>query len=88
MLVHADPIVTLSAASYAAFENETSVEVCAVLTLLASTFPSGLPSPGLTVELSTTDGTAGTCSYMVPVPLNYNIVTVIVNMGISRSRNK
>ncbi len=63
MLVHADPIVTLSAASYTAFENETSVEICAALTLLASVFPNGLPSP-ITVELSTTDSTAGTCSYM------------------------
>ncbi len=59
----ADPIVTLSAASYTAFESETSVEVCAALNLLPSEFPSGLPAP-ITVQLSTSDGTAGTYSYM------------------------
>ncbi len=52
---------------YTAFENETSVTICAVLTLLASEFPGGLPAE-VTVELNTTDGTAGkehNCVYAV-----------------------
>ncbi len=43
---------------YSAFENETSVNICAVLTLVAADFPSGLTFE-IAVDLTTSNGTAG-----------------------------
>lgn len=51
-------MVSLSAVVYSVVEDEDFVTVCANLTLLASEFPTGLPSP-ITVDISTLDGTAG-----------------------------
>ncbi len=58
----------LSAENYAASEGDTSVEVCAVLSLFAVDFPGGLPAP-ITVELSTADDTAGNAYYTLSTPL-------------------
>ncbi len=57
LYLHTDPIVSLSAVIYSAFENEASVTICAVLTLVAADFPSGLTSE-VAADLTTSDGTA------------------------------
>ena len=54
-----DPTVSLAASVFNVSENDGTVQVCGVLSLLALEFPSGLTGT-LTVDIATTDDTAGT----------------------------
>ncbi len=66
-----DTVVALSAANYTASESDTSVEICALLSLFAVEFPSGLPAP-ITVELSTADDTAGNAYNIASMTLSHS----------------